>query len=277
MGANLYCGVPDRSPLLRHCYRMLGSFAEADDLVRHLPARVELGPATRVCLARLRKHHHRHLPQNEGPPARAAARLETRGESHWVTPAPDAKLFKSQGEALEKRESVALPFIALLQHLPPRQRAVVLLRDITGLSGMVTAAALKITPQAMEGVLHRARRSLRSADDVPASDEPPEEILRNYARAWERRDARRLSSLLRKDAVLALPPHATWFRGAAHFARFVEECPGAYVGLTRANGCPALSFHEANGKLHAVQVLRFSRGKIAEAAHFTGPRALRGF
>ena len=256
---------------------MLGSFDEADALVRHLPSRVELGAATRVCLARLRKHHHRHLPQNEGPPAPAGARLHAWAESHWITPAPDAKLFKSDEEARDKRESVALHFVALLQHLPARQRAVVLLRDITGLSGPETAGALKISGQAVEGVLHRARRSLRAADDVPGSDDPPDEVLRAYARAWEHRDGERLRDLVRRDVVLALPPHAAWFRGTAGFARFVRDCAGAYVGLTRANGCPALAFHEANGRLCAVQVVRFARGKVAEAVHFTGPRALKGF
>jgi RNA polymerase sigma-70 factor, ECF subfamily len=295
-----------RPQLLRHCYRMLGCFADAEDLVqdtlvRALRARKSyrgdaplghwlLRIATNGCLNLLKRHHHHlHLPQRESGPARVGDEIETLEETHWLTPAPDAQLFRSPVEAAEKRESVALAFIALLQHLPAKQRAVLLLRDIAGWPASEVAEALELSVPAVNSALHRARRSLRGAEErVSKEQEPTAELLREYVRTWEEHDLKGLVALLHRDVVLAMPPHATWFRGARNFARFVQTPrfaafwnAGLRLRVTRANGRPALAFYlrvtRSTYRLHSLQAVQFSRGKLVEAVNFIGEYYLRGF
>ncbi|HEX4385521.1 MAG TPA: RNA polymerase subunit sigma-70 [Myxococcales bacterium] len=285
-----------RPQLLRHCYRMLGSFADAEDLVEEtlMKARASsrarlplLRIATNGCLDFLKKHHHLHLPQRESEPAAIVDAYGTLEETHWLTPAPDAKLFTSQAEAAGKRESVALAFIALLQHLPPKPRAVLLLRDIAGWPAAEVAQSLALSVPAVNSALHRARRSLKGADETAAKDQEPDpELLRAYVRSWEEHDVQGLVALLRKEVVFAMPPHALWFRVARTVARFVQTgrfepwSSGLRVRLTRANGCPALAFYlrsDRTYKLHSLQLVRFSRGQVAEAVTFIGAHYLRGF
>jgi RNA polymerase sigma-70 factor (ECF subfamily) len=255
------------APILRHCYRMLGSFAEAVAVAREAS---DLRSANDHCLRAL--DHHRHLPQNEGPPSKPGEALTTFDDDYWITPAPDARLFDSPAEALEKRESVALGFIALLQHLEPRQRAALLLRDIAGWRAVEVAEALGASASAVNSSLRRARLALEKADEAVAGEEPSAAILASYVRAWKERDAKALEALLHRDAVFAMPPHAAWYRGRRDFVQFVQTVwkSRPRIRLTRANGCPALLFERSN----QLQVLRFARGKVVESItfneHFTG-------
>lgn len=248
---------------------MLGSFADAEEIVRKLsPGKDPLRRANSACLKRLEHHHHRHLPQNEGPPSKPGGPLETFEEDYWITPAPDARLFDSPAEALEKRESVAPGLIALLQHLEPRQRSVLLLRDIAGWSAAEVGEALGVSPAAVSSSLGRARRALDAGDEASAGEEPTPALLASYVRAWKERDAKALAALLHREVVFAMPPHATWYRGRRDFVQFVQT---AWTGrprlrLTRANGCPALWFESKN----ELQVVRFARGKVVEAITFNG-------
>jgi RNA polymerase sigma-70 factor (ECF subfamily) len=292
-----------RPLLLRHCYRMLGSFADAEDVVqdaleRALRARKSyrgdapldhwlLRIATNRCLNLLKRRRHLHLPQDEAPAAGVGDEIERLGETRWLTPAPDARLFRDPEEAIEKREGVALAFIALLQHLPPRQRAVLLLRDVGGWPASEVAEALDLSVGAVNSALHRARQAIPPPGEIPASEEPGRETLRAYLRAWEEHDVNSLVALLRKDVVFAMPPYATWYRGARDVARFLRTprfaafwATGLRLRPTRANGCPAVAFYLKLGKaylLHSVQVLRFAGGRIAESTVFIGPHYLRGF
>lgn len=242
---------------------MLGCFAEAEAIAREAPT---LRAANDRCLRAL--DHHRHLPQNESPPSKPGQPLTTFEESYWITPAPDARLFDSPAEAAEKRASVALSFIALLQHLEPKQRAVLLLRDIAGWRARETAEALGISPAAVNSSLRRARRALERADDVPAGEEPAPAVLAGYVRAWRARDGKALAALLHRDVVFAMPPHATWYRGRRDVVQFVQTAWKARqrIRLTRANGCPALLFESSR----ELQLLRFARGKVLEVMTFNG-------
>jgi DNA-directed RNA polymerase specialized sigma24 family protein len=208
---------------------MLGSFGEAEAVARKAST---LRRANDACLRLLEGHHrHRHLPQ-----AGHGHALDEHDEADWITPAPDERLFDGAAEAQEKRESVELHFIALLQHLPPKQRSIVLLRDIAGWPASRVAAAVRL--KSIGSALSRARRALASADEPSPHEEPPAAALR------------------------------AWLRSA--------KTPGVRVELTRANGCPALSFHRrGETRPHELRVVRFQGGKAVEAVSFTG--RLRGF
>jgi len=296
-----------RPALLRHCYRMLGSFEEAEDVVQDVLLRAWrsrdtyagdaqlahwlMRIATNACLNALTRGRPRALPQIDRDPGAPLAEHET---ATWVTPAPDARLFPDPARAAEAREQVALAFIALLQRLPPRQRAVLLLKDVVGWPAEEIGAALELTLPSVNSALHRARQTVAAAsrdagDPSDVNEDPPPEVLAAYVRSWETRDIDGLVALLRKDVVFAMPPHATWFRGADAVRTFLETprfgafwTRGLRVAQTRANGLPAIVFYAGGPgdeayRLHSIQVLRFAGGAVAEATTFIGAGYLRGF
>jgi RNA polymerase sigma-70 factor (ECF subfamily) len=292
-----------RPELLRHCYRMLGSFAEAEDLVQDVLLRAWraratyagdapvvhwlMRIATNACLTALTQRRRRELPQLDREPVDATTPPQELPSSQWITPAPDARLFPSPAAAVETRESVAIAFVALLQRLPPRQRAVLLLKDVVGWSADEIAAALELTVSSVNSALHRARETIAS-HPVARADEPPPEVLRAYVRSWEERDVDSLIALLRRDVVFAMPPHSIWFRGASNVEAFVHTprfsafwSRGVHVAITRANGLPALALYlgQPDGALrrHSLQVVRFVDRQLAEATTFIGDAYLHGF
>lgn len=292
-----------RPALLRHCYRMLGCLAEAEDLVqvtlerawRARASRAAGGGlrrwlyaiATNACLDALaQRRRRRSLPQLEAGPATGAFELQEEEPARWVTPAPDALLFPGPAEAAEARETVGLAFVALAQALPPRQRAVVLLKDVLGFSAADIAGALALSVPAVSSALHRGRQALAGAPALPA--EPTPAALAALVRAWETRDVDGLVALLRRDVELAMPPHPVWLRGTRAVARFlVLPRFAAYwtsvraVTTTRANGQPALLFHRAGDdgvvRPHSVMLARFRGTRAAALTVFVGPAFLRGF
>lgn len=294
-----------RPALLRHCYRMLGSFAEAEDLVQEVLLRAWRGRgtyggeaplghwlmriATNACLNALARGTQRLLPQLERAPVAAETAMETLEAGAWITPAPDAALFGDPARAAESREAVALAFIALLQRLPPRQRAALLLKDVVGWSAEEIAAALELTVSSVTSALHRARATMGAGLAAAPPADPPPEVLGAYVRSWEARDLDALVALLRDDVGFAMPPHALWFRGAATVRVFLQTprfaafwARGLRVRPTRANGLPALAFyHPGDGagvfRLHSIQVVRFEGGAVADATTFIGPHYLHGF
>jgi len=295
--------VEHRPALLRHCYRMVGCFAEAEELVQDALERAWRSSAsyrgeaslqrwlyaivTNVCIDALAQRRRRELPQLESAPLDDEAALgEPEAEpQRWLTPAADRRLFPRPDEATESRETVALAFVALLQRLPPRQRAVFLLKDVLDWSADEIAQALGLTLGSVNSALHRARATVQREPAV--TDEPPPEALAAFVRAWEQRDVDALVALLRDDVTLAMPPWATWLCGAPTVGRFLGSARFASVWArfarvtpTRANGLPALAFFRretAREAPHAILVARFAAGRIAEMTVFVGEANFEGF
>jgi len=281
-----------RPALLRHCYRMLGSFADAEDVVQDVllsawkarasyagTAPVEhwlMRIATNACLNELARRKRRGLPQLDRKAAIGFELIERLEDADWITPAADA--------ALETREAVALAFLALLQRLPPRQRAVLLLKDVVGWSAAEIAEALELSLASVNSALHRARETI----ELPAArDEPAPDLVAAYVRAWEQHDVDGIVALLADDIVFAMPPHATWFDNAALLGAFLRTprfttlwAQGFRLVATRANHQLALAFYAGDGagfRRHSIQLVSAAGGKIVEAVHFIGADYFRGF
>ncbi len=286
-----------RPALLRHCYRMLGSWAEAEDLAHDAIERAWRAQgayrgdaslqrwlftiATNACINALQKHG-RSLPRFESEPGAPDGALGDREPARWVTPASDAALFPDAAQAAESLETVALAFVALLQRLPPRQRAALLMKDVLGWSAEEIAAALELSVSSVNSALHRAREAVAPAAP-PASTEPLPETLGAFVRAWEQRDLDGLVRLLREDVELEMPPFALWLRGREHVGRFFGSerfapvwAPGLNAVAVRANGQPALAFYRA-GERHALMALRFVGQAVARVLVFIGPENFAGF
>ena len=281
---------------MRHCYRMLGSFADAEDIVQDVllnawksrasyAGDAPLGHwlmriATNACLNALASRKRRSLPQLIREPSSGLAAIESLELAEWIGPAPDAPLFGA-APVLEARESVALAFIALLQNLPPKQRAVLLLKDVVGWSAEEIASALELTVPSVNSALHRARETVK----MPASrsGDPEPEILRAYVRSWEEHDVDALVALLHDDLVFAMPPYATWFDNRVEFERFLrgslfsKRWAGGFRLLeTRANDRVAFAFYH-QGRRSSIQVLDFTDDKVAQIVTFIGEPYFRGF
>ncbi|HEX7662856.1 MAG TPA: RNA polymerase subunit sigma-70 [Polyangiaceae bacterium] len=291
-----------RPDLLRHCYRMLGAFADAEDVVQDVLANAWksrasfsgdvpirhwlMRMATNACLNELGRRKRRTLPQLEREAATSFDVLEEVEASTWITPAPDSRLFGA-APVLEARETVALAFIALLQRLPPRQRAALLLKDVVGFSTDEIATALETTVPSIESALHRAREGIALPRPTSSSrNEPSASTLRAYVRSWEERDLDTLVGLLKDDAVFAMPPHSVWVRGSSvgDFFRSPKLAPfwarTTRVLETRANDGVALAFYTLDGDTfvrHSVQLARFDGDRLAEGIQFIGARYLEGF
>jgi RNA polymerase sigma-70 factor (ECF subfamily) len=295
-----------RAELLRHCYRLLGSFQDAEEAVQEALLNAWKGRSsysgaaplrhwlfkitTHVCLNERKARRRRALPGSTQPPASSPADIGEQNEpDFWVTPAPDAALYPAgvptpaEG-VLAERESVALAFVALLQRLPPRQRAVLLLKDVVGFSSDEIAQALDFSVAAVSSALHRARAAL-PVQNSEGGSEPSPELLSEYVRCWEARDLDRLLTLLREDVVLTMPPFAAWFQGRDAAAGFFRSerfsafwSSGVRVALTRANAQPALVFYRDQGQArHSIQLPRFSAGQATSICNFIGPAYLHGF
>jgi RNA polymerase sigma-70 factor (ECF subfamily) len=260
-----------RRALLAHCYRMLGSVHDAEDAVQETVLRAWRSLAsfqgrssirswlytiaTNACLRAIERRPGRVLPVGYGPPADPHSPLgEPLVESTWIEPYPDERLGLDDGPAgpearYEQRESIELAFIAALQHLPARQRAVLILRDVLGFSGAEVATALATTPASVYSMLQRAHQTVeqripelsQQATLRSLGDERLRAIVEGYVRAWERNDVDALAAMLTDSATLAMPPTATWYRGRDAVVAGLKELPLS-CGMTwrmtptRANG-----------------------------------------
>jgi RNA polymerase sigma-70 factor (ECF subfamily) len=279
-----------RAELLRHSYRLLGSYADAEDVVQDVFIRALsaqdtfkggvplshwlLRIATNACLTVLARRKARGLPSLDRQPDPPGVPMIESDASEFVTPAPDAQL------RAETRESVAIAFIALLQRLPPKQRAVLLLKDVLGWPSDEIAETLELTVSSVSSALHRARETLGKPPAAPP--EPAPDVLEAYVRSWETHDLDGLVALLKKDVQFSMPPHSVWFRGAEAVRGFLLTprfqafwARGLKATVTRANGLPALLWHVP--QLHSIQLMRFDNGQLAEALNFIGPQYLKGF
>ncbi len=302
-----------RHDLLGYCYRMTGSLAEAEDAVQETLLRGWKGRAsfqgrasiltwlrsiaTRACLDALEQRSPRSLPFAGGPPADPAAPMAPPIEAAaWIEPAPDAWLSMVQTPEARYswRESVALAFLVALHQLAPRQRAVLLMRDVLGMTAAEVAEALDASVASINSALQRARETLeasRSRAHEPPAAEPGHEtgqLLQRYVKAWEEADASVLLALLREDSVLSMPPFASWFRGAAAIVASIvpmalpPEARGRYrLVPTASNGLPALACYarEGAGDFHpfALHLLRLQEDKLVEITGFLNPGLFRAF
>jgi RNA polymerase sigma-70 factor (ECF subfamily) len=301
---------PLRPELLAHCYRMLGSIHDAEDLVQETYLRAWRSfdrfegrssvrrwmykIATMACLTALQTRTRRPLPSGLGAPADDHRVAVAPGETSvaWLQPAPDA-LFGSDDPAtvVASRAGVRLAFIAALQFLPARQRAVLTLRDVLAFRTAEVAEMLDTTTAAVDSALRRARSQLAAAG--PLEDElvePREDVQRalldGFVDAFTRADPDALVDLMRADVELEMPPTPTWFTGRRAVVGFlaarVLRRPGQYRMVpTRANGQLAAVMYERTRdgryEAHGVEVLTLIGDRIARVTAFNDPSLVPTF
>jgi RNA polymerase sigma-70 factor (ECF subfamily) len=303
---------PFRRELLAHCYRMLGSVHEAEDLVqetylrawRAYPGfdeeRASLRTwlyriATNACLTALKSRGRRPLPSGLGGPGEDPRQpLQRRPEVPWLEPLPDALLDPAPGDPaaiVASRAGIRLAFIAALQYLPARQRAVLILRDVLAWRAAEVAELLGTSTAAVNSALQRAHAQL--AQVAPAEDEVTEPaeaeqraLLDQYVAAFVSGDTGSLGRLLADDVVLDMPPYVTWFRGRDAVTGFLaNKIPPAYRARQliriRANGQPAVASYRrrADGNFHAhsVHVLTVTAAGIERITAFLDPGLFAAF
>ena len=294
-----------RSELIAHCYRMLASPFEAEDAVQETLIRAWRGYerfegrsalrswlysiATNVCLDMLSGRERRARPMDlAGAQSPDAANLNTLGETTWIQPIPSGlvELDGDPAEVAVARETVRLAFVAALQHLPPRQRAVLILREVLRWRASEVAELLETSVASVNSALQRARATLAerdlSATDGELSATPAGEadraLLARYVEAFESYDMDALSSLIREDAIQSMPPYDMWLSGRADiFAWWVGPgagCRGSRVlEAPSANGSPTFGQYKPNAagdgyEPWALQVLELSAGQIVEFTFF---------
>jgi RNA polymerase sigma-70 factor, ECF subfamily len=299
---------PHRQALRLHCYRMLGSSHDSDDVLQETFVRAwrarsslldpsMLRPwlyriATNVCLDELKHRKSRPLPSDvAGPGDPSVDPVPPTPEATWLEPCPDAwsaQATLDPASGYEMRESIALAFVAALQCLSARQRAVLLLRDVVGMSAEETAGALGTTVSGVDSTLYRARAATRERSPGPEgaarerySSESDDELLGRYVRAWDAKDLSAFVALLHEDVVLNMPPSPTWLRGraaiATFFARhvFAETKTRRFV-LTGANAQPAFGVY-VGGSLTAIHAVRIASGRVVDMHHFMARECFRLF
>jgi RNA polymerase sigma-70 factor, ECF subfamily len=307
---------PHRAGLHAHCYRMLGSVHDAEDALQDAMLRAWRGLCgfdgrskfrrwlyritTNTCLDLLARRPKRVLPIDYGPPVGDADDLgEPVAEPVWLEPYPDELLGLEEGYAgpaarYDRREAVELAFIAALQHLPPRQRAVLILREVLGFSAKEVAEALGTTVVSVNSALQRARKAVdgrlpeqsQQATIRSLGDERVREIVEQFVEAMERGDVDAIVALLAEEATFEMPPYATWYRGRDAVADS-WLMPGGPPGRlrflrTRANGQVAVGAYaldtERNRYLPvALDVFTLRGPRIAGVTAFRAPELFRRF
>lgn len=289
-----------RRELTAHCYRMLGSGFEAEDAVQETMLRAYRAAerfegraslrtwlyriATNVCIDMCRQVQRRARPMEMGPASPPDPTLlgPLHPEATWVTPIATGQggLAADPAESVAQRDTVRLAFVTALQHLPPRQRATLLLCEVLSWSAADTAELLDTSVAAVNSALQRARATLAALPDGgrPRPLDPEDAaLLGRYVDAFERYDIDLLVALLHDDAVQSMPPFALWLRGAEDIGRWMVQpgpdgCRGSRLLATTANGCPAFGQYRpdpAGGYTPwALQVLEISGGRIVEMAFF---------
>ncbi|KKZ72903.1 sigma-70 family RNA polymerase sigma factor [Streptomyces showdoensis] len=284
-----------RTELTGYCYRMLGSAFEAEDAVQDTMVRAWRALdsfegrsslrswlyriATNVCLDSLNAGNRRARPMDLTDPTPVAqARLNERPEITWLEPVPDGRVLPSVADPAETavhRETVRLAFVAALQHLPAKQRAVLILREVLAWKASEVAELLGTTVASVNSALQRARATL--AEQAPAAsdaadplDEAQKALLDRYVAAFEGYDMQALTALLHEDATMSMPPYDLWLRGHEDIVGWMlgvgEVCRGSKLLPTVANGSPAFAHYhpdpEGGFAPWALIVLQVHDGKV---------------
>ena len=291
-----------RHELTGYCYRMLGSIFDAEDAVQDTLVRAWRGLdrfegrsalrswlyriATNVCLTMASSAQRRIRPMDLGPAGsgHAAGAGEPRPEEIWLGPAPDDRVLPERADPADVvagRESIRLAFVAALQHLPPRQRAVLILREVLAWSAQEVADLLETSVPSVNSALQRARATIAaadtSADPLEPADDEQKALLARYVRAFEAYDLTALTALLHEDATLSMPPLPLWLRGPADITAWMagtgNGCQGSRLVPVAANGRPAFGQYRpaADGAGHepwALIVLEMSAGRITAINNF---------
>jgi RNA polymerase sigma-70 factor, ECF subfamily len=302
---------PHRNGLYVHCYRMLGSPQDAEDALQETLLRAWRGLeafqgrssprswlytiATNASLRAIERRPPRVLPLDHGPPTDPHdGPGGPLAESVWIEPLPDGRLELSEGRAnpeasYEQREGVELAFVAALQMLPGRQRAVLILREVLGFSAREVAEILETTPPAIDSAMQRARATIegrlpeRSQQTTLRSlgDEATRVIVERYVGAWESGDVEALKTLLAEDATISMPPQSNWFQGREAVAAFVAGWPmehgrGWPCRLISANGQLAFAHYEVDRedgsvRPHNISVIELDGALIGSIIAFLDP------
>lgn len=299
-----------RGELIGYCYRYFGCYPEAEDAVQETMLRAWRRAdgftgdssvrtwlyriATNICLDMKRAPQRRALPMDLRGPGVVPddpGQLTTREAECWLGPIADDRLPVSAdpAEATVQRESVRLAFLTALQLLPPRQRVVLILRDVLAWSAAECAELLDMSVASVNSALARARRTV--ADHDPGAGRPvlddagEQEMFQRYVAAFEAYDVDRLVELLSEDAVFSMPPYELWLRGAADVEAWWrgpgQVCRGSRILPTRANGGPAAAVYHPVGQERwepfALHVLDARAGRISSLTHFMGPAVFAEF
>jgi RNA polymerase sigma-70 factor (ECF subfamily) len=300
-----------RAELQVHAYRMLGSLEDAQDAVQDALLRAWRSRATydgrstfrawlyrittNACFRILERRPRRLVPYELGPAADLGAPPLPPSDLHWLQPYPDRLLDESPepGDAVVARETIELAFLAAIQHLPPRQRAVLILRDALDWSASDTAAVLEMSVAAANSALQRARATMKGR--LPArpewgttadAEDAERSLLQTYVEAFERHDDRRLVALLREDVRLAMPPHPTWYEGREAVAAFLAGVLFASGSAarrlmpTRANRQPAFGIYHSDGadaRPSSIHVVGIESGLVADMHFFLYPELFAAF
>lgn len=291
-----------RPALTGHCYRMLGSVLDAEDAVQETMLRAWKGGArfradasvrtwlyriaTNVCLDAIEAGKRQRIRPVECTPEPGVVRddiiLERLPREHWVEPIPDALALPAPGscdpeELAVLRESIRLAFVAALQYLPPRQRAVLLLTQVLGWSAAEAAEGLDMSVAAVNSALQRARATLdlRNPAVVPrALSSEQEQLVARYVEAFERYDVSALTALLREDATHSMPPYALWLQGHDSIARWLlgygHRCRGSrLVPVEACGGTPAFAQYRDGGATpFALIMLELDENRITSMTSY---------
>jgi RNA polymerase sigma-70 factor, ECF subfamily len=287
-----------RVALTGHCYRMLGSAVDADDAVQETLVRAWKSLerfegrsslrtwlyriATNVCLDAIAEGARRARSIEDGPMGTVDDVLEQRPRTHWLEPIPDARAIPHDSDPAEKvmlRQSIRLAFVAALQHLPPKQRAALLLTEVVGWSAAEVAVSLDTSVAAVNSALQRARATLssKSQDALGAHDSDVQPALVDrYVTAFERYDMDALMGLLHEDATLSMPPYTLWLRGHDAIRTWLLgrgcECRGSRLVPTWASGAPAFGQYrlapDGAHRAWALLSLEGSEGRITGMTSF---------
>jgi RNA polymerase sigma-70 factor, ECF subfamily len=285
-----------RAAVTGHCYRMLGSVAEADDAVQETMVRAWRGLArfagrsslrtwlyriaTHVCLDALGSRARRERPVLLGPAGTIAGPLTVHPAESWVEPIPDAIALPLDADPYERaslRESIRLAFVAALQHLPPKQRAVLLLTEVLGWAAAEVADSLDTTVASVHSALQRARATLATRDLRLARALSPAQstLVDRFVEAFERYDLDALTDLLHADATTSMPPYALWLQGHAAIRAWMAgpgaPCRGSRLLPTAASGLPAFAQYRPDRDGHhawALIVLEPDGERIAAMNYF---------